>query len=69
MQDSSKILDENYRKLDFADKQIGPKQLKKILEVINEKAKSHNKYISHLNLNNNNLGEQGIMIMNKWLKQ
>ena len=55
------------RKLCLSNKQIGPQQLSKILELVTRRARRTGKKLAHLDLSRNYLGDEGLLMLVKWL--
>ena len=55
------------RKLCLNNKQIGPQQLSKILELVTRRARRTGKKLAHLDLSRNYLGDEGLLMLVKWL--
>lgn len=63
----------NHRKLMLGNRNLGIIQLSKILQIINNRhgmpASSKGMKMTHLDLSNNDIGDQGIRLLALWLKQ
>ena len=57
------------RKICLYNRQIGPQQLKKLLNLLEEKAKvDPNNKISSLDLSRNFIGDKGLKLLTNWLR-
>lgn len=57
------------RRLCLGNRQVGPNQLRKLLDLLSSKAEQNEpKYrISHLDLSRNELGDEGVIALSNWL--
>ena len=57
------------RKLCLQNKQIGPLQLKTLLGLLSKNARSGSQRVVTLDLSQNDLGNQGVLLLARWLEK